>query len=102
MGVFKYEIYRQYPIKMDINDLAMITEGQTIARGTGYYPDIDKDGEIHWEAVKGFGHNDFTIYWISSKQPYMTTQHNGEKLMDLKVVQELLNCTDEVLERYRL
>ena len=100
--MFKYEVYRRYRYKLELEDLEQTSNGQIIAMGKGYYPDIEKDEDINWIAEKGHGGNDFAIYWISAKQPIMTTTHNGEKLLDMKMVQELLNCSEEVLERYRL
>jgi len=86
--------------KLTIDELREMEEGQVIKQGRGFFPEIWRNGDLKWIAVRG-GIADWAIYCDLVYYDYDYIRRLGDKMMDEKTIRKLIPCTDEVWETYR-
>ena len=74
--------------------------GETIATGTGTYPEII-EGEIKWVATRGLGYHDWCIYALRLDKSIEEIKRVGDKVFTESVIKRLVHCDDEAWNMYR-
>lgn len=70
--------------------------------GTGVVTDPELyENPVRWVAVKGWG-NDWAIYYNLEHHSVGQVKGNGDKVTSANLIQNLMPCEVEVLEKYRL
>jgi|KBSMisStandDraft_5_1062788.scaffolds.fasta_scaffold389820_2 hypothetical protein len=103
MSVYKFIENRNFDKPLDLEGFDKIIKGTTICTGEGDYPKLKIDGyegDKRWIAVKWNDNLSWTIYYGKAKSPFEYIYFNEKQLTDIKIVKELIDCTDEVLELY--
>jgi len=80
-----------------LKDFLNIPFGEEFASGKIFSEDAIL---FKWIAKKGGG-NDWAIYFGSPNTSFEEIAMYGLKMYDMEEAKKLVNCTDEVIERYR-
>jgi hypothetical protein len=59
------------------------------------------DGAITFACKKGYGYNDWRIYYGPASWSVGTILSEGEKLVNEEKIRSLFPCDDEIFSRYR-
>jgi len=86
--------------KLTLDELREMGPGQLIKNGKGCIPDLWRNGDLKWIAVKGKTET-WTIYYGPTPYVYQNIIKFGGKIFDEKIIRKLVPCTDEAWEMYR-
>jgi hypothetical protein len=82
-----------------IHQFNSMTPDTIMATGVNTVPEFDR-GEVRWVAVKGAA-DDWALYYNSSRHTPEYVRMNGIKASSYIVIQRLVQCDNDVMEKYR-
>ena len=86
--------------KLTLEELKKFAPHTTFRRGTGH-----PNGSIHipfkWVAKRGLI-PDWAVYYGSMDMTWEKVEDIGDKLYNMDLIKQLVNCDDKVLKNYRL
>ena len=85
---------------LDLKTFEKCDHNMVLATGVVTEPSLHID-PIRWVAVKGWG-EDWAIYYHFEVSSLGLVREQGDKITSANLIQNLVPCTQEVLDKYRL
>jgi len=85
---------------LDLEAFARADNDSVLATGVVTEPMLNERA-VRWIAVKGWG-DDWAIYYHFEDRSISYIREQGDKLTSENIIQNLVPCTTEVLNKYRL
>lgn len=85
---------------LDLKTFEKCEHNMVLATGVVTEPSLYSD-PIRWVAVKGWG-DDWAIYYHKAIYEIVLVREQGDKINEANLIQNLVPCTQEVLDKYRL
>jgi len=86
--------------KLTLKELKEMKEGQIIAKGQSFIPELWKGGTLNWVAVRG-GAKDWALYYGLVHYDYAYIKRCGDKAFTETIIRKLVPCTDKAWAMYR-